>query len=393
MKGAWLDATYGKDAAWGLLRGAVFAGYSVTKVADEYKTSRHRVYNALKSEAPPSATKAARPPPNSQFRRQRMARARETKRLAMKSKVVVQKKIVKARGRPRLDGKPRKQWTVTRRVRKLEFPSARKIAREMNLNGNFKTSRWKTARDLHMLGLKPYVRPVVQRVSATEIEKRLLFSRKMVRMPQSKFKKLIFSDEKWFDSNDNGDRFQWLQPCDRKTGCGVFPREHEEYAAKVLVWCAVGVGFRVLTICRWEGKGMTDAEYVTCCIDKLGRKNTLSGRIFMQDGATIHGTESVRAALKARYPGMEVLEGWPPHSPDLNPVERIWSILQREVSNRGPWTKEDLERFVMEEFVKIPQTDIDHMCNEFKVFCERCVENDGRPLGIKRYKPSRKREA
>lgn len=57
---------------------------------------------------------------------------------------------------------------------------------------------------------------------------------------------------------------------------------------------------------------------------------------YMQDNATIHTTENL-----SRYPGCSVkklmkeqgidLVNWPPNSPDLNPVEHVWSLLNRMV--------------------------------------------------------------
>jgi len=299
-------------------------------------------------------------------------------KLARKRVFVTQKKIVKQRGRPRKDGRPRPEFEVTRRVEKLAFPSTRKIARQLHHSKGTKVHRTTVARDLHASGLSPYIRPKAQRLMLQEKQRRLAFCQRMLKLPSSYRKSILFSDEKWFDSNDAGHRVMWLSREERDEAMIV--RETEEYAPKCFVWAVIGVGFRRIVACDWEGKGMDDKDYIRNCVTKMGRKNGFAGKVFMQDGARIHWTQPVLTELK-KYRGMEVLHGWPAHSPDLNPIERLWSILQSAVSERGPWTKQDLERFAVEEFMKVPQDLIDHLVLEFTTFCERCVEKSGAALG------------
>ena len=44
---------------------------------------------------------------------------------------------------------------------------------------------------------------------------------------------------------------------------------------------------------------------------------------------------------------------FPPYSPDLNPIENIWSILKQNVSKRQPKDKKSLIKVVKEEWKKI----------------------------------------
>lgn len=55
--------------------------------------------------------------------------------------------------------------------------------------------------------------------------------------------------------------------------------------------------------------------------------------IFQHDNAPTHTVLVVREALEEM--GIEVME-WPPHSPDLNPIENLWALLKAEIYKLRP---------------------------------------------------------
>ncbi len=98
----------------------------------------------------------------------------------------------------------------------------------------------------------------------------------------------------------------------------------------------------------------------------------------MQDGARCHWTAAVKQTLADA--GVSVVEGWPAHSPDLNPIEHVWSILQTAVSDRGPWGKEQLEEFVASEFESITMGVIDGLVLSFWDRASQCIARKGTAL-------------
>jgi transposase len=101
----------------------------------------------------------------------------------------------------------------------------------------------------------------------------------------------------------------------------------------------------------------------------------LRRKVFMQDGARPHVARSTLGFLRAN--GVEVLEGWPAYSPDLNPIENMWALLNRRVSERHPRTAEDLLLAVRASWASIPQTDVNALCLSFQNRVTECVEKNG----------------
>jgi len=57
---------------------------------------------------------------------------------------------------------------------------------------------------------------------------------------------------------------------------------------------------------------------------------------------------------------------WPSNSPDLNPIENLWSIVKRNVEKRMPRNLEDLERMMVEEWNNIPDETIINLVKSMK---------------------------
>jgi transposase len=76
------------------------------------------------------------------------------------------------------------------------------------------------------------------------------------------------------------------------------------------------------------------------------------GYIFMDDNAPSHRARIV-SDMKERS-DVEFLDWWPPHSPDLNPIENLWGILKERVRKRNPRSREQLWDMAVEEWANFP---------------------------------------
>ena len=75
-------------------------------------------------------------------------------------------------------------------------------------------------------------------------------------------------------------------------------------------------------------------------------------------------------AFTARY-------AWPPNSPDLSPIETIWSILQDKVIEREAFTEEKLIEVIIEEWWALDQQIIRDLYDDMHRKCVDVLNNDG----------------
>ena len=70
-----------------------------------------------------------------------------------------------------------------------------------------------------------------------------------------------------------------------------------------------------------------------------------------------------------------------PSSPDIAyPIETLWSELKKKIKDRAPKTKEDLKKFAIEEWNKIPLKNIKKRFNNWRKRCKKIIEIKGNRL-------------
>jgi len=86
---------------------------------------------------------------------------------------------------------------------------------------------------------------------------------------------------------------------------------------------------------------MNGPVYLDLLKEKLDpHMNILNCTIFQHDGAPCHRTKTVTQWLEQQ--GIEVLGPWPGSSPDLNPIENLWTFMKEQVSLKKPTSEKEL---------------------------------------------------
>lgn len=253
-------------------------------------------------------------------------------------------------------------------------PSARSIRNA--LPGAFGTPSVSTIlRDLHQSGFVSRVRRFVPTREPSVIHKRFLFARKERNSSRKKLLSYVFSDEHYVSTNDSSSRRMWVR---RKGRVLTRERKRMQNVPHLQIWAAVGVGYKspiVLFPQTEDGSAfrLNGEKYVRRCLSQIAP--SLTNRIFVQDGARPHVKKNVKSYLSRKE--IKWVEDWPPYSPDLNPIEKVWALLNARIGELRPTTMEQLMSATKEAWNRIPQAEIDKYCAWYASRIEEVYQKNG----------------
>jgi transposase len=203
-----------------------------------------------------------------------------------------------------------------------QMTSSVAIKRELNIEASTRTVR-KALKSTAYLKYK--LKPLVIAMTKDH-KKRRVDCCKARRNWMNEWHRVIFSDEKKFNQ-DGPDGWRHYFHDVRKPEV-VFP-VRQGGGASLMFWGAFGYNGKSPLVCLVGNQNADDYqntldEYLAPCFDDLA----VNPCIFQQDGATIHTAGSTmqwfddRRCRKLKHPAK---------SPDLNPMENLWSIVERAI--------------------------------------------------------------
>jgi len=230
-------------------------------------------------------------------------------------------------------------------------------------------SKYTVRRDLHFLGLTAKKRPKGPERKEHDAAARLEFAKQHVHLAGED---VMFSDEKWYDSNDHIGFYEWCEdnewPSPQMRG-----QSGQNGIPKLHVWGVIGTGFKKLFFIP-VGQ-MVDAVYYQGILQKHLRHLQRQGRYFVQDGAPSHRAKTTLAWLQRNK--VKTLWPWPARSPDLNPIEVMWRIVEERCGRAAAQTHEELQAAVQKAWDEVPQSTVDALCASFTDCLKECIKVNG----------------
>ncbi len=165
-------------------------------------------------------------------------------------------------------------------------------------------------------------------------EQRLDFAREHVEWSVEDWKRVMFSDESHFEL-----RFGSKEPrCRRPRGSDrfapEFTRKTVKHPVKVMVWGCFSWKRRGGLEFLKTGEMMNGTRYRQLLDEKLEFFMHKHGTThFLQDGAPCHRSKIVSECFRER-PDIQLVK-WPGNSPDLNPIETVWSWMKMKLRDHN----------------------------------------------------------
>ena len=222
-----------------------------------------------------------------------------------------------------------------------------------------KSTRCRILRTVAKCG-KPEVRPLLKDIHK---KKRTEWARNHMKV---NFQTVLFTGEcratRWV-----GERMVYVS-----TGSGV--------NQEVVVWC---FGLQSLVSRRWsENDHREFIDFIGEYVEPWHKKNNLSSRkkmLFMHDNAPSHVARITTEYLESVFARHGKTMQWPAGSPNLNPIENLWSILKRKIYSRGRQytSKDDLWNAVLTAAKEISSDEIECLTSSMDQRLFSLVDKNG----------------
>lgn len=139
-----------------------------------------------------------------------------------------------------------------------------------------------------------------------------------------------------------------------------------QHPVQAMVWGAVSVGFK--SRLYWFRQTCNKETYIRMFEETgiLETLNDLFGEfqyVLQQDNAPPHVARETTQWIHGRA---HMVENWPAHSPDLNPIEVMWALMKQKIDVSNITTAAELFQRTEEAWEGITQEVVDNICSSFE---------------------------
>jgi transposase len=224
-----------------------------------------------------------------------------------------------------------------------------------------------------------FYKPAVKkpRLLARHIKARKEFCKELLKWNNEKFRSVIWSDEMNIEVDCRKTRVMIRRMPNEKYRKDCIIERTKQGSGSIGVWACInynGVG----EVRIFKGR-LNQHSYIDILrtnlqksIDHLHEND--NEIIFQQDNAPCHTAKSVQKWFSEnKITPMR----WPANSPDLNPIENLWSWLDSKISNDQVKNVNDLESSVLKHLKNVPIQIIQNLVDSMPRRIFECYKNKG----------------
>lgn len=253
------------------------------------------------------------------------------------------------------------------------FITSNEIKIKLKLKVTSKTIRNKIKKNSNFASYKAANKPFI---NDTNREIRVKWAQEHLNWSLSDWYKVLWSDESPYTFRSHSSKRVWRRPKER-----CLPRNTlgtVKHDKKINVWgcfSAYGIGNIVNIV-----GNMNAAQYISILdnnLDDSVRKAFPFKHfpyVFQHDNDPKHKAVSTKEHLKMYEITTMV---WPSNSPDLNPIENLWAIIERKIANRHCNTEIELFETVKKAWESLDTQLLMKLINSMHDRCVEVIKNNG----------------
>ena len=283
-------------------------------------------------------------------------------------------------GRPRKTTIREDRYLIREALRKRDSseacPTTEDLGTSLKERTSTQVSQWTVRRRLHERNIKKCVKTKKPFVSPTNLRKRIEFARQYRHWSLEQWKKVLWSDESPYHLRFKNRQYVWRSGSEKfLPRCLQGTVKHEK---KVMVWgCfswnGVGSLYRVKGIMKKEQYRQILIHHMRPSASRLHGNDY----IFQHDNDPKHTSNVIKNYLQNQ--GIEVLP-WPAQSPDLNPIENLWSEIDRQLEKRESNSEDELFECLKETWEALSVDYIHKLVESMPKRCAEVLKNRRYPI-------------